>query len=172
MSDASFGRAASGVLGICLAISWAGAGCQRQQDFQGQIGDGCETGRECMFGLSCQEKTQTCQMTLDEEPEGTAATCVTNNDCGDGLLCQPETTTCQVIEDGDGIPGPTLLGGSCAEDAECDEGLVCQFASETCQPPSDDTVEGLGATCITNGDCAGDLICQDATASCQPQPIE
>ncbi len=155
---------------VLAAMIIAASGCRSRQDFQGHIGDSCETGRDCRFELECQEQTDTCQNPSEGEIDGLGSDCATNNDCSGDLLCQPETSTCQVISDGDGIIGPTLLAGACVEDAECDQGLVCQFASGTCQPPGGEDLEGIGASCITNGDCPGGLICQGASSTCQVAP--
>lgn len=160
------------IVPACLLLAASAHACRSSENFQGQLGEPCDSNLDCSLTLACQEQTDTCQSSLEEEPEGLGADCLDNNGCGADLLCQPETNTCQVIEDGEGIPGPVLLGGPCAEDAECDEGLLCQFASGTCQPTGGQDIDGLGATCVTNGDCLGDLICQPESTTCQIRPPE
>jgi hypothetical protein len=138
----------------------------------GQLGDACnpDDSTFCRFGFFCQSESGTCQDEENAGVDGAGFDCRNNNDCVGDLKCQPETNTCQIV-DGDGIPGPKLLGNDCSVDEDCDEGLICQYASETCQPPGGEDIEGLGRSCITNGDCGlGELYCQDESLTCQPIP--
>ena len=59
------------VLNCLCAVMWS-AGCRSEENFQGQIGERCDSNLDCKFELHCQEQTSTCQVDVEEEPEGIA----------------------------------------------------------------------------------------------------